>query len=222
MVLLLSSFPWFCGAYGMTGPTKKIPHLHLFLTVKTGTNELDVRCQLQEKFKCDAKEYFELLQEPKRKPKVKYLADRNDETSTSPSSPLSIFPTPGGGVLACADKKYTVPNPLRVPEENERDDTPEVVATGTLTMFCFKDGQHYALTCFHVGTANDEDSLPGQLKESVQKSSNQLSAMIKTYLFAENKENKNEGISFGGDKKIMYRLVISTSVIRTVNVTYCL
>ena len=186
----------------MTGPTKNIPHLHLFLSVKRGTKKSDVRRELQERFKCDAKEYFELLQEPKRKPKVKYLADRNDEIPISSSSPSSTLPTPGGGVLACVDKKYTVPNPLRVPEENERDDTSEVLATGTLTIFSFKDGQHYALTCLHVGSSNDEDSLPGPLKKTVQKRSSQLSAMIKTYLFAENKEeNNNAAISFGDDER---------------------
>ena len=144
----------------MSGANKKIPHLHVFLTVKRGTKKSDVRSQLEEKFRCDPREYFELLQEPKKKPKVKYLADRNEESSASSSSSLSVLPSPGGGVLACADKKYTVPNPLHVPEENERDDTPEVLATGTLTMFSFKDGQHYALTCLHVGAANDGDSLP--------------------------------------------------------------
>ena len=186
----------------MTGPNKKIPHLHLFLTVIRGTKKSDVRRELEETFKCDAKEYFELLQEPKRKPTVKYLADRNDETPVSSSSPPSTLPTPGGGVLACVDKKYTVPNLLRVPEENERGDTSEVLATGTLTMFSVKDGQHYALTCLHVGSANDEDNLPSPLKESVQKSSSQLSAMIKTYLFAENKEeNNNAAISFGDDER---------------------
>ena len=142
------------------------------------------------------------------------MADRDDETPISSSSPPSTLPTPGGGVLACVDKKYTVPNPLRLPEENERDDTPEVLATGTLTIFSFKDGQHYALTCLHVGSANDEDSLPGPLKESVQKSYSQLSAMIKTYWFAEKKEENNHGV--------VCLLAISISVIWTVNVTFCL
>ena len=202
-ILFLSSFPWFCGVYGVSGANKKIPHLHVFLTVKRGTKKSDVRSQLEEKFRCDPREYFELLQEPKRKPKVKYLADRNDESSTTSSSSSSVLPSPGGGVLACTDKKYTVPNPLHVPEENKSDDTPEVLATGTLTMFSFKDGQHYALTCLHVGAANDGDSLPCPSKEkSAPKSSSQLSAMIKTYLFIENnEENNNEAISFGNDER---------------------
>ena len=202
-ILFLSSFPWFCGAYGVSPANKKIPHLHVFLTVKRGTKKSDVRSQLKEKFKCDPREYFELLQEPKRKPKVKYLADRNDESSTTSSSSSSVLPSSGGGVLACAEKKYTVPNPLHIPEENERDDTPEVLATGTLTMFSFKDGQHYALTCLHVGAANDGDSLQCPSKENrVPKSSSQLSAMIKTYLFTENnEENNNEAISFGDDER---------------------
>ena len=180
----------------MTGPNKKIPYLHLFITVKRGTKKSDVRGQLQDKFKCNAKEYFELLQEPKRKPKVKYLADSNDESSTSPVSGPSA-PSPGAGVVAIVDKKYTVPDRLRVPEENERDDVPEKLATGTLTMFCCKEKQHYALTCLHVGSANDGDSLPGPYPV---KSSDQISAMTKTYLFTHDKvENNNEGILFRDD-----------------------
>ena len=38
---------------------------------------------------------------------------------------------------------------MKVEEDDERDDL-NVLATGTLTMFCFKDEQHYALTCFHI------------------------------------------------------------------------
>ena len=187
----------------MSGANKKIPHLHVFLTVKRGTKKSDVRSHLEEKFRCDPREYFELLQEPKTKPKVNYLADRNDESSTASSSSSSVLPSPGGGVLACTDKKYTVPNPLHVPEENEWDEKPEVLATGTLTMFSFKDGQHYALTCLHVGAANEGDRLPCPSKEStVPRSSSQLSAMIKTYLFTEkNEENNNEAISFGDDER---------------------
>ena len=181
----------------MTGPNKKIPHLHLFVTVKRGTKKSDVRGQLQDKFKCNAKEYFELLQEPKTKPTVKYLADSNDDSSTSPTSVPSARPSPGAGVVAIVDKKYTVPDCLRVPEENERDDVPEKLATGTLTMFCFKEKQHYALTCLHVGAANDGDSLPSP---NPVRSSDQISARTKTYLFTHDKvENNNEGILFGDD-----------------------
>jgi hypothetical protein len=72
----------------------------------------------------------------------------------------SVSPTPGGGVLACSNLSYTNKNPLRVqPEENEKVDVPEVEGTGTLTMFCALNGQHYALTCFHVGCATDENRL---------------------------------------------------------------
>ncbi len=86
--------------------------------------------ELKEMFSCeDPNEYFELLEEPERKPIFKHLG--------------IIFGKPqneavvGGRVLAY--------NPS--------------AAAGTLTMFCCKDRQHYALTCFHVGcgTALNED-----------------------------------------------------------------
>jgi hypothetical protein len=77
MALLLYSFPWLCGAYGLVGRNKKIPRPHLYLTVKRGVKISFVRRELEEKFKCeDAKEHFELLREPERKPKIKYLGFR--------------------------------------------------------------------------------------------------------------------------------------------------
>ena len=85
MTPFLFRFPWSGGAYGVTGPNKKIPHLHLFLTVKSGAKESDVLHDLKVKFKCDAMEFFELLPEPNRKPKVKYLAD------TVPSAAEDVF-----------------------------------------------------------------------------------------------------------------------------------
>ena len=95
-----------------------------------------VRRELEEKFKCDdAKEHFELLRERERKPKIKYLGLLSKSSSVSP--------TPGGGVLACSTS-YTNLFPLRVPEENEKVDVPQVQGTGTLTMFCALNGQHYA------------------------------------------------------------------------------
>ena len=155
----------------------------------------DVWRELKDKFKCDPKEYFELLEEPKRKPKFKYLGNSNGKSSGS-SSPPSVLPSPGGGVLACDNNKYTGLNPMRVLEENERDDKPIVKATGTLTMFCCQDKQHYALTCFHVGRVNDGDRLALQ-NENVQDNSDQHSARTKTYWFAENTmENNNDAISF--------------------------
>jgi hypothetical protein len=138
MALFLYSFLWFCGAYGLARPNKKIPHLHLFLTVKRGTKKSVVRRDLKDKYKRDAKEYFRLLQEPKRKPRMKYLADSSAQSSTSPVP--SVLPSPVGGIQACISG-----NPVT-----------DMPATGTLTIFCYKNGHHYALTCFHVGCANDE------------------------------------------------------------------
>ena len=80
---------------------------------------------------------------------------------------------------------------MKVEEDEERDDL-NVLATGTLTMFCFKDEQHYALTCFYIGSANDEDNLSTP-KKSDKSNSSQFSAKIKTYRFAENDmEHSNE------------------------------
>jgi hypothetical protein len=196
-----------CGAYGITGPNKKIPRLHLFLTAKRGTKKSDVRRDLEDKFKCDAKEYFELLKEPKRKPKIKYLGKDSNGSSvkSSASSHVSpVQPVPGGGVLACCSSD---PNPLRVLEENERVDLPNVRGTGTLTMFCFFDGYHYALTCFHVGCANDESSLNAVFHkvEDIKRIRCSLPAYVdeakrKEYWFTEGSiENNNEPISFGDD-----------------------
>ena len=188
MALFLYSFPWFCGAFGLARSNKKIPHLHLFLTVKRGTKKSVVRRDLKDKFKCDAKEYFRLLQEPKRKPRMKYLADSSGESSASPIP--SVFPSPGGGVLACISG-----NPVT--------DNPE---SGTLTIFCYKNGHHYALTCFHVGWPNDEtrfDSTFNINGEDIQKIRNSLPAYVfhareKRYWFTEH-ENDNEPIAYEDD-----------------------
>ena len=192
MLFLLHSFPWFCGVYGVTGPNKNIPHLHLFITFERGAKISDVRRELQEKFGTDAMEYFELLRQPERTPEFKYLSDSNDRSSASSYAP-SVLPTPGGGVLGCDNEEYTVVNPMKVEEDEERDDL-NVLATGTLTMFCFKDEQHYALTCFHIGSANDGDNLSTP-KKSDKSNSSQFSAEIKTYRFAENDmEQSNEAM----------------------------
>jgi urease accessory protein UreH len=63
-----------------------------------------------------------------------------------------------------------------VPEKNEKVDVPQV--QGTLTMFCALNGQHYALTCFHVGCATDENRLNAAFNEveDVQKMRNSLPA----------------------------------------------
>ena len=180
--------------------------MHLFLTVKSGAKESDVLHDLKVKFKCDAKEYFELLQEPKRKPKVTLLADTNDESSTSSSAP-SVIPSPGGGVLACV--KTPVKNPLSVSQESKTDDIPEKSGSaGTLTMFCFTHGKHYALTCFHVGSKNDGDGFLRPLAgASNKKGSTKLSAMLKTYWY-KTREESNDGIVFDDDGSNYKRLGI--------------
>ena len=200
------SFPWFCGAYGLAPPNKKIPRLHLFITVKRGKKKLDVRHDLQEKYKCDPKKYFELLQEPKNAPKIRYLGNGSIEGSsqaTAVSSVPKVLPSPGGGVLACISGN---PNRSRGPDEDDRDDSPEVQGTGTLTLFCFCKGHHYALTCFHVGCANDEMRYNALNKvEDVQKIRNSLPTYVleakrKKYLFTGDlEENNNERISYGND-----------------------
>ncbi|CAB3989022.1 Hypothetical predicted protein [Paramuricea clavata] len=205
----LKSFPWLCGAYGITGPNRKIPRLHLFLTVKRGVKKSVVRRDLEDKFKCYPKEYFELLQEPKRKPKIKYLADSSESSaeSSASSSVSSVLASPGGGVLACINRRYNDPSPLRIPEENERDGLPEVRGTGTLTMFCYSHGHHYALTCFHVGCANDETFFNAAFNkvEDIQEICSSLSTYVdeakeKEYWFTEGSvEDNNEPIPFGDD-----------------------
>jgi hypothetical protein len=194
-----------CGAYGLTAPTKKIARPHIYLTVKRGMKKSDVRRDLEDKFKCDAKEYFELLQEPKRKPKLKLLGrERNKVTSSA----ISVKAVAGGGVFACSKNSSNNSSPLRVLEENEREDIPVAQGTGTLTMFCARDEQHYALTCFHVGCATDETCLNATLneKENIQAIRSSLPiyeehAKEQQYYFAERVavENNNDDITFGDD-----------------------
>jgi hypothetical protein len=94
-----------------------------------------------------------------------------------------------------------------VPEEKERVDVPQVQGTGTLTMFCALNGQHYALTCFHVGCGTDENRLNAAFNkvEDVQKMRNSLSAYEsyakkQQYYFTQgNTKNDNEPILFGDD-----------------------
>jgi hypothetical protein len=197
MALLLYSFPWFGGAYGLARPNKKIPHLHLFLTVKRGTKKSVVRRDLKDKFKCDAKEYFRLLQEPKRKPRMKYLADSSAESSASPVP--SVLPSPGGGVLACISG-----NPVT--------DIPE---TGTLTIFCHKNGHHHALTCLHVGCANDETRSNSTFNINVDNIRIIRSSLLayvshareKGYWFTEREfDSNNEPISYEDDLSNYTRL----------------
>lgn len=221
LLSLIYSFSWMSGAYGLIGPNKKIRRPHLFLTVKKGVKKSDVRCELKDTFQHDPKKYFELLREPKKKPKIKYLVNGVNDGSHSPRSVSSDQPAPGGGVLAC-NAKSNQSNPLRAPElpevhETERD-LLEVQGIGTLTMFCSPGGQHYALTCFHVGCANDQNRLNAAIHkvEDIQQIRNSLKsyadyAKRQQYYFikgrgdsgSENNSrheyNNNESISFGDD-----------------------
>ena len=147
---------------------------------------------------------FCIVREPERKPKIKYLGLLSNKLRCKSSS---VSPTPGGGVLACSNPSYTDQNPLRVPEEKEKVDVPQVQGTGTLSMFCALNGQHYALTCFHVGCATDENRLNASFNEveDVQKMRNSLPAYEsyvkkRQYYFTQgNTENDNEPILFGDD-----------------------
>ena len=123
-----------CGAYGMIGANENIPRAHLYVTVKKDAKESDIFDELRAAFNCQPNEYFELRHEPKTVKKFKFL------TQT----------TSGGGIVAV--EKESIPNPLYVPNDIENGATGTL---GTLTMFCFKNDKHYALTCFHVGCTTD-------------------------------------------------------------------
>ncbi len=115
----------------------------------------DVFRELKEKFTCDdPTEYFELLQEPERKPKIKFFMENRNGSNSSSEPSNKLRAVSGGGVLACTRGDD---NPCHVREEFLTDDFPNVQGTGTLTMFACKNGQHYALTCCHVGCANDQN-----------------------------------------------------------------
>ncbi len=207
VAFILYSFPWLCGAYGLVGPNKKIPRPHIYLTVKKGMEESDVRRELEKKFKCDAKEHFELLEEPERKPKFQYLGKCVSKSTGKWPVSSSVQPAPGCGVLAGSKRSYTNQNHLRVPEENERDDLPDFYGTGTLTMFCALNGQHYALTCFHVGCTTDEHRSNAAFNKvaDIQKMRTQLPSYVRyakkqQYFFTNDKaEDDNGPILFGDD-----------------------
>ena len=206
------------GAYGLIGPSKKIRRPHLFLTVKKGVKKFDARCDIEDTFQCDPKKYFELLREPKKKPKIKYLGNGVHDGSHASRRMSSDQPAPGGGVLACNVQS----NPLRAPElpevhETERDSL-EVQGTGTLTMFCSPGRQHCALTCFHVGCANDQNRLNAAFHkvEDIRQIRNSLKsyadyAKRQQYYFIKGRSddslennsrheyNNDESISFGDD-----------------------
>jgi hypothetical protein len=106
MALLLYSYHWLCGAYGLVGRNKKIARPHLYLTIKRGVKRSFVRRELEEKFKCDdANEHFELLREPERKPKIKYLGLL---LSKLRCKSYSASPAPGGDVLDCSNPSNTI------------------------------------------------------------------------------------------------------------------
>ena len=201
------------GAYVLIGPNKKIPRPHLFFTVKKGVKKSDARREIKGKFACDPRRYFELLREPERKPQIKYLGDHVNDGSRASTFTPSPQAAPVGGVLACTN---TSSSPLRVPEEYEDDNLPDVQGTGTLTMFCSPDGQHYALTCFHVGCACDENRLNAAFNrvEDIQEIRNSLKKYVnyakkQQYYFTNgdggseqngyNESNNNESITFGYD-----------------------
>ncbi len=124
----------------MTGPNKKIPHPHLYVTVKRGKKKSEVLKEIEEVFECDPVMYFELFREPRNEPKFKYVSN----------------PTSGGGIAAVSNGN--APNLLQPLNEMEVQESGKFQSSGTLTMFCSKNGNHYALTCFHVGCATDEQS----------------------------------------------------------------
>ena len=97
-----------------------------------------VYCEIKEEFKCDPKKFFELFRESKRQQKIEYLST----------------PTTGGGIVAV--NEASDPSPMRVPGDIVDENPGSCTATGTLTMFCCQNCEHFALTCFHVGCATDE------------------------------------------------------------------
>ena len=118
LFILFNRFSWLHGAYGITGPNKKIRHLHFYVTVEGGKPHSEVYQEIKEEFlkvgvDLEPKEYFELLQKAEKEQNFQFLV------------------TPGfvGGIMV------------------GRRDGP----FGTLTMFCYQDKRHYALTCFHLG-----------------------------------------------------------------------
>ena len=207
------------GAYGLIGPNKKIRRPHLFLTVKKGVKKSDARREIKKEFTCDPRKYFELLREPERKPQIKYLGDHVNDGSRASTSTPSPQAAPGGGVLACTK---TSPSPLRAPEENGGANLSDEQGTGTLTMFCSPGRQHYALTCFHVGCACDENRLSAAFNrvEDIQNIRNSLSKYVnyaqkQQYYFTNgdsgseqngNERNNNESITFGCDRSPCRRL----------------
>ena len=132
----LNSFCWLLGAYGITGPNEIISRTHFYVTVDKDKEESEILDDIRRMFDCEPKEYFELRREPKKTVKFNFL----------------VNPSPGGGIVLKEDTQ----NPLRVPNDIVDEESSTYHASGTLTMFCFHNDKHYALTCFHVGIETDK------------------------------------------------------------------
>ena len=130
------SFSWLRGAYGITGPNEIIGHTHFYVTVEKDKKKCEMLEDIRAAFEVEPEEYFELRREPKKPEKFKFL----------------VKPSPGGGIVL--KEKENEQNPLRV--QNDPVDEESSEASGTLTMFYFDDGKHYALTCYHVGIQTEE------------------------------------------------------------------
>ena len=105
----------------------------MYLTVKRGVKRSEVLKEIREEFKCEAEKYFEILRQPKKTPKFKLV-----------SKPKS------GGSIAVGNKQF------QASSESENEQFCDLQSSGTLTMFCSQNSDHYALTCFHVACATDE------------------------------------------------------------------
>ena len=100
-----------------------------------GVKHSEVFRQLQETFNCyNPGEYFELLQEPERKPNFKRLASRNENNSSvgsEPSTPdASVEAVRGGSVLHLVFSNH-VSNQMLAPG---RKKIIETMGLGTLTV----------------------------------------------------------------------------------------
>ena len=178
----------FCGCVERMGWQDLLKRFaaHTFITVKRGVKKVIVLRELEDKFKCNPNDFFELFEEPERKPNVKYMINPSNH-------PSSVRPFPGGRVSACSDNN----NPLSAPDEIDGNDFGlNVDGSGTLTMFCARNGHHYALTCCHVGFANDGNRWNAAFNrpEDIQRIRESLSPYVnharnKQYYFVDNNEN---------------------------------
>ena len=171
----------------MTAANKKINRPHFYLTVKREVERGDVLRDLKDTFSLDdPEEYIEILVEPEREPNFKLLVG-------------GAVP---GGRLLCGRRND--PNPMRAPAEDEKV---KITGAGTISMFCRKNEQHYALTCFHVGATTDRMRLwdATNQKENIREIRRSLQyseerARSNEYFFEEDiEQNDNVGISFGNN-----------------------